>query len=234
MLYAIFEFGKTLAIGVLLNDYARRIYPSKYREIGIEIVFNVIHTLSCCQVACKNGIQYMRERNPEIMNYIEELFKRNPKQKDIEFVKDNNVIYANSKNYFLHSTDVFEIPECDFLLYTDVTTNYIKIIGPVDEKMDLTNSEIYKYDVSNKKFIMVELIVSDKVYKIELASKTYNFYVKGNILDKKFFLYFLRNIHPEKVVTCDEQMNHITIKVIDDNVDIKHYDLDTEHIVINE
>jgi hypothetical protein len=42
MLYELFEFGKTIALGVLLNEYLKNNFPSKYREIGIEIIFKIL------------------------------------------------------------------------------------------------------------------------------------------------------------------------------------------------
>jgi predicted nucleotidyltransferase len=70
--------------------------------------------------------------------------------------------------------------------------------------------------------MLLEFIVGEKSYKIDLSTNKHNFYVSKNILDKKFFLYYLRYIHPEEIILDEDdlQLDEITIKLIDHNVNI--------------
>jgi hypothetical protein len=71
--------------------------------------------------------------------------------------------------------------------------------------------------------MLIEFKINDNIYLIDLSNNNYNFYIKDNIFDKQFFLYYLRYFHPEKV-NIDQtsfQINEITLKIIDNNVDIK-------------
>jgi len=220
MLYYIFEFGKTLSICVLLNDYFRRVYTSRYREIGFEILFNVIYVYSFCEMQIKNGIQFIENRHPGIIQFVQQLFKSKPKTIEIEFVKDNKIVYVCSKQQYLNSKEVVDIPDYDFVLYSDtsVTPPNIKIINN-------STSDRLLIKPSSIRFMLVEFVVGKKTYKIDLATTKYNFYVKDNILDKKFFLYYLCNIEPDGVVFEDLNLDDVTIKLIDNNVNIhKIYD----------
>jgi hypothetical protein len=228
MIHLVFEFGKTLALGILLNDYFRRNYPSKYREIGIEIVFNIIYFYSYCEMHIKNGVQYIENKNQESVKFIRELFRSKKKVLDIEFVKDNKILLKNSKEKYLSSEEVEIIPDYDFVLYSDISENMhnIKILQK-NCKLSLLNAETYDYELSTIKFILLEFIIGEKCYKIDLATNKYNFYVKDNILDKNFFLYYLRYIHTEQVIFEDDniELDEIIIKIIDDNVNIKKISL---------
>jgi len=231
MMYSLFEFGKTLVLGFLFNDYLKRNYPSKYKEIGVDIIYNTIYLYSYCEMQLKNGIKYIENNNPEAVKNIRKMFKAIPKALDIEFVKDNQIINKHSKQQYLNSEGVLVIPEYDFILYSDTnkTPYNIKIMDPYS-KWFLLNTETYYYEVSTIRFMLLELIVGENTYKIDLATNKYNFYVKDNILDKNFFLYYLRHIHPDAVTFEDDdiEIDEITIKIIDHNVDIKKISLTEE------
>jgi len=225
MLYALFELGKTLALGFLVNDYFRKNYPNKHREIGLEIIFNILYTYSYCQVLCKNGVKYITDNNPKLAKIIQELIKNKAKQPKVEFIKDNKVICENSKDFYLTTKEVSIIPDYDFILYTDTSTypSNIKIIHKNAKEFSIINEETYNYEVSTIRFMLIELIVGDKNYKIDLATDKYNFYVKGNILDKKFFLYYLHYIHLDTIIFEEENIDNINfvLKILDHNIDNK-------------
>ena len=120
MLYKLFEFGKTIALGILLNDYFRRNYPEIYRVIGIDIIFNTIYVYSYCEMQLKNGLQYIENNYPDLVKYIKNVCKTAPKILDIEFIKDNQIVSRQSKQQYLNNKGVAVIPEYDFILYSDM------------------------------------------------------------------------------------------------------------------
>jgi hypothetical protein len=176
----------------------------------------------------KNGVQYLENNHPDIVKFIKKIYKAAPNTLDIKFIKDNQIISTNTKQQYLDNKGVALIPEYDFILYSDTSekTCNIKIIRP-NPKYCLLNESTYDYELSTIRFILVEFIVGEKSYKIDLATNKHNFYVKDNILDKNFFLYYLRYIHPEAIIfeEDDIQLDEITIKLIDHNVDIKKISL---------
>ena len=190
MISFFFEFAKTFAIFFLLNDYFRRYYPNQHRNFCIDIAYYLMYAYSYCEYTINKFIKYIKEKTP-IFKIINEFIKRNTKVLDIDFVQDNNLICSKSKKYYLSNNMVEILPKYDFIIYTD-TSNFpfnIKIIHYDDSIILHQNNEIYKYQKTNYKFMMVEFIVGDKSYNINLETQKYNFYIKDNILDKKFFLY---------------------------------------------
>lgn len=213
----LFELGKTAAIGFLLNDYFRRYYPSEHTKAVIDVAFNVIYVYSHCQIYMNNALSYISIKTPFLANYLKEIFTFNTEKiSTIHFVKNNSVVLVKTT---LNELD-FEQPEHDFIVYTDGKSkpNNMKIIRNAD-----IHSNNFNYEKSKIKFMMIEFKMDDKTYVIDLANNSYNFYIKDNIFDKQFFLYYLRYFHTDKV-NVDEtflQMDEVTLKIIDHNVDIK-------------
>ena len=150
---------------------------------------------------------------------------------NIQFMKFRDIIY-------------------DFLIYNDRSTlpNNIKIIKNLpnnkeDFKKLLENRETYEYEKSNIKFILTEIIFEGKPYKLDLSTKNVNFYIKDNIFNYSFFLYYLRYYHEEYNTLLLNIFNsmgnsgvpiEITLKLIDQNVNSFYMDLnnDTDYLVI--
>jgi hypothetical protein len=209
----LFELGKTAAIGFLLNDYFKRNYQTEYNNFCIDIAFNIIYMYSYCEILYNNVTKYI----PNISHFLEDTFKLTiQKISTINFVKNNSVILVKSN---LNELD-FKIPEYDFIVYIDGASkpNNMKII----HNIDILNENL-NYEKSKIKFIMLELKINDDFYLIDLSNNIYNFYIKDNIFDKQFFLYYLRYFHPDKL-NIDEPslIDEITLKIIDHNVDIKY------------
>ena len=90
------------------------------------------------------------------------------------------------------------------------------------------------YDISTIKFMLLEVNLNDKTYKITLKSDTYNYYIVDNILDKRFFIYYLKN-HNTDTITNEEMesiKDKINIKLIDNNVNVRELEITDEKIIV--
>jgi len=236
MLYAFFEFFKSAAILFLLNDYFNRNFPQVYNKTVFKTVMYLITTYSRLQIMGNQITHYISVTNPCTANaiqyinnaiqYININIKPNLKKVNLEFIKDNKVFSLNLKN-FLNENNTF-VPEYDFVLYTDdsVSPNNIQIIhNNINGKnINLLKKETYTYDTCDIRFILLEVLYGNDTYKIELSSDTYNFYIKDNILDKKFFLYYLRHVYDEPVSIDSSSPVTMILKIIDHNVNINKVD----------
>jgi len=74
-----------------------------------------------------------------------------------------------------------------------------------------------KYELSNIKFLSIELNYNDNKYLINLKDNKNNYYVVNNCFDKTFFKYYAKNILK---LNIDEYKFDYTITIIDDNVKI--------------
>jgi hypothetical protein len=229
MLSLLFGYLKTAALFFLLNDYFKRNYPYDYEMVYIQVTYNIINMYSRCQLICKNGIQYIREKYPDLVTFIEKFNKNDDSNNtnNLQFIKNSSIIKLRSKNEYLNNDEII-VTDCDFVIYFDYKQNSrnIKIITDVNL---LDKKETYQYEVTDYKFLLVELIFNTQIYKITLSTDSYNFYVVDNILDEKFFLYYLRYYLPDRK-NGDFENPEMFVKIIDHNVNSKMIELKTEYI----
>jgi len=245
MFQALFELGKTCALGFLLNEYVKRQYPDDYENFVITTSYKFFYFYSQAEIFIKKTTKYITEKYPTLILVIDDLKKfarRNQKNhSDIEFIKNSRVVKKVIKNQYLSLSDFANLDDYDFLIYKDRSTlpNNIKIIRNLpnnkeDLKSLLENRETYEYEKSNIKFILAEIIYQGKTYKLDLSNNKVNFYVKDNIFNYSFFLYYLRYYHEESDILNNIVPVEITLKLIDQNVNSFYMDLnkDTDYLVI--
>jgi hypothetical protein len=218
-IYNIFNVIKTSLIWVLLDDYLQRNYKIEYDNFKIQISFQFVYYFSKIQLFCikmKNKLSIIINNNDNLKNILDTINNKskidNNKIEIIQFKNGNLHIkkYTNeNQGYFdddNNSLYIFSVNENNF-------TNYIISRGQKIPE---------KHEVSNTKFIMVELQLNDSKFKIDLHTETQNYYNVENILDKDFFLYYMFiNLHNYKEITYDDVLDSIEngiVKIIDENV----------------
>jgi len=113
------------------------------------------------------------------------------------------------------------IEKCDFVLYSDSTNNIItnKIIQTIEQITEPTT-----YEISNEKFIMVEITIEDKTIPLKFSNEYVNYYIVGNSFDNKFMFFFLTQHYSEFYKNKELLINKYKLKIIDSNVEIKELD----------
>ena len=150
-------------------------------------------------------------------------------------------MYAKPKYKFLTNAYYKNIPraavECeyvkDFVVYSDFINNYSPIVKII-KQIPLLKGEKLKYELSNEKFIMVELTVKDVTISIKFSTDEYNYFVVGNIFNHQFIKYFLNKHYGDFLgkhnIMLDE-INKYGLKIMDSNVMIQEFD-EKQNIVI--
>jgi hypothetical protein len=181
-------------------------------------------------------IQYY-DKNCNLMFFIEHLNKKEKNFNELEYIKNNKIVKIDKKETvldisfdFIIYTDYSKINNKYFnfnnnLYYTSLNNCFNKII--YYKNPDNYN---YNYEISQFKFILLELLINKYLYKIELKTDDYNFYIVNNVLDKNFFMYYLVNF-----LKYNEEKNDeiLLLKIIDQNVKIFEIDLEKQFISIN-
>lgn len=202
-----------------------------YNVFFLNVAFKVVQIYSELQIILKKVTQ----KYP--INCFFQFFKndtnKNKKLNLIDSVKGSEIMYRDSKDVFLNTTldtimDLNFRNKSDFFVYKDMDSTPINIKIIKDFKR-LFIEETYNYKLSDMKFILVELIVKEKKYKIDLLTKTQNFYIIDNILDKNFFLYYLKNIHKDKIDLIE---NEFKVKIIDHNVNVVEINFQDKNSII--
>ena len=143
-------------------------------------------------------------------------------------------IYAKPKYKFL--TDAYyknhtpRAIECeymkDFVVYSDVLNNSSPVIKII-KQIRIPLGEKLKYELSNEKFIMVELTVKDVTISVKFSTDEYNYFVVGNIFNNQFIKYFLNKHYGDflkKHNIPPDEMTKYCLKVMDSNVTLQEFD----------
>jgi hypothetical protein len=121
----------------------------------------------------------------------------------------------------------------DFVVYSDVLNNSSPV-AKIIKQIPLLKGEKLKYEVSNEKFIMVELAVKDITISIKFSTNEYNYFVVGNIFNHQFIKYFLNKHHGDFLgkhnITLNE-INKYSLKIMDSNVMSQEFN-EKQNIVI--
>ena len=214
----LFSIFRTGALLILLNDYLKREYPAKYDNLLIEIPLQLIYVYSKCQIIYEKLHLQLSEfiaANP----HISEIYNKH-RVSEIEYIVDGKIVatYKTTQTLPENGGD-------GLLIYSDYKTKCVpkkilpkEIIG-------------FEYKISNVQFMLVELIINDQPYKINLKTEAFTYYIVDNIFDRKFFCYYLLNYN-SLVTTADDCY---TVKIIDHNVVMKEFEItNSNYIVIKE
>ena len=205
MIDLITNFFRTVLLILLLCDYLERTYPKKCEEIFVTVSYNLIYVYSKAQIFYMNIVKTVNkkiEETPKLLklkNDLDLLLKqKNGQVTMIECIK--NGVLCND----------FTETECDFTLYSRLDDSKSclnkKIVYDLDESIDV-------YEVSELKFLLIELKIGTETYKIDLKTDAYNFYIVGNKFTKQFFQYYLTEI-----LKMNEIADDFSVHIIDHNV----------------
>lgn len=226
------SFFKISFFSVLLNDYFKRNYPEKYNYILVTISYKLIYFYTRGQLfynKCSLYIKQVIDSNPQLKSIINEIYKREIPRNQILQFKDG-IIYLkyytnNTHDYFEYNTD-----NCIYI-YMD---NTHKPANHVTFKCPPFSDE---YQLSNIKFMMVEIKLGGNSYKIDLKTDEFNYYIVNNILDKNFFRYYItnHNFNPDnKLIDFinNKGIEPLVVKIIDQNVSVKEFEINDDKYII--
>lgn len=220
----------------LLNNYIKYNYPEKHAEFLIALSFNTIYMVSVVQIKFKKIHEYLYKTYPRLKSYLDEYSRSKFENiNNIEFVLDGKVFYSTNRvNIVNHIVD---IDKKDFIIYSDYVTSTSNNDNCINKKIMITNEistdKEFIYEVSDIKFILCELVVGEKTYKINLKSdiENYNYYLVDNIINKKFIIYYLIEFYNEDFNLSTDKF---ILKMIDHNVNVCEIDItdDSNYIQI--
>ena len=229
MLTLLLNIIKTGIFGILLNDYLQRNFPDKYNNVCISLSYELIHLYSKGQLLYKKTIIHLNS-NPKIKELLDRIYKKSIKKNEICQIKDDYTCLV--KHYTDITETYFEYDKNSIYLYSDNenTTDENICVNKV-----ILNSQPFsnKYEISNIKFLLVEVIIKDNKYKINLKTDEFNYYIVDNVLDIKFFKYYLHNYNIHKFTDEErKEINSIKIKIIDQNVTLKEIEITEDKFII--
>jgi len=230
MIGFLINFFKTSVLCVLFNDFLKRNYPDKYNEIIITTSYELIQFYSKSQILYNKfviKVNSIIESNPQLKKIINDIYKKEIQQNQVYQINDD-VIHI--KSYKDDIDTYFEPDNNSIYLFSD---NEKAIENKCINRVILhSQSFSTNYEVSNIQFMLIEVKINDETYKINLKTDTFNYYIVDNILDLKFFKYFLHNYN-----ICNlsaekrKELDKIYIKIIDQNVNVKEFEISDDKFI---
>jgi len=222
----IFVFILNLYINTIREDEPERYQQikKKCREIINNLIYNLIYTYSKCQIvyakvysfiilkANENGLLIRSVRNEICQITYSKISVQN-------FTDDKDI-------YFEHTDD-------SLYIFSDYkNANGKKSVNKIISHTQQFNTN---YETSNIKFILIEVKVNDNIFKVDLKTDDYNYYVVGNILDNKFFIYYLHcynlcNLSKDEA----DKLDKLNVKLIDHNVNIHNLEITDRNYILLE
>jgi len=235
MIYFLTKLLKAFIFLKLLNNYLKHEYPEHYNDYLMSLSFNAVYIISIIQIQANKIHKYMYKTHPRLKSYLDEYsISKNKNIDNVEFILDGKVIYLTDKEKIVNH--IIHIVKEDFVIYSNYNSKNVcidkKII--VKESNNLNSNCLdndFIYEVSDIKFILCEVYVGDKVYKVTLKSdiEKYNYYLVDNIINKKFMIYYLIKFYNEDF---SESTDKFILKLVDHNINSFEIDItDTSNYI---
>lgn len=184
------------AFGILLNNFFEEKFPNEFKTFknflintSVNISYNIIYCYSKLQIffiKAKNKLNLFIESNPTLLKIRNDFNNSNEPEKNID--------YCNGY---------------DFYIYNHIDNNII------NKQIFYKDSNQPMNELSEIKFLLIEFKIGENVYKIDLKTDKFNYYLLGNNFTKDFFIFYIKT-HLNK--THESNNNNCSIKFIDHNV----------------
>jgi hypothetical protein len=223
MLATLSTIIRFMTLTVLLEDYLRRNHLQKYESFLFFASYNLFNLYSKGQILFNNVFAKFKsfiESNPKLKKLYDDICKSKKTFHEIEHIKNGEQIclYNKDNNDF---TDKFNECDAEFLIFSDyskINENYC-----INKKIIINKPISFDYGLTDFKFLLVEFIIGENVYKINLKDEkyNYNYYIIDNVFDINFFTYYLTHHYHE---ICSKEDYDITkydncvVKIVDHNV----------------
>jgi hypothetical protein len=168
------------------------------------------------------------DSNPQFKKIANDIYKKEIQQNEIYQIKNNSI---NIKKYINNEETYFEPDVNSIYLFAD---NEKAVENKCVNRVILHSQPFStNYEVSNIQFMLVEVKINGEAYKINLKTDTFNYYIVDNILDLKFFKYYLYNYQVCNLTTEErDSIDKIVVKIIDHNVNMRELEISDDKFII--
>jgi len=240
-LFPIVKFG---TVTFLLHTYLNTYHYDNYNSVLIISTYESIYVLSNIQILCRklyNRLdtlyKYILITNPSIAKY---LIKDNNTKSHVEFVCDGCANYITStadiikdnvnigaRDYDGYANYVTSKPDGKYnfnAFARDVPFDFI-LYSDYDSKTKITNKVIledfkneFTYNKSNVTFILSEMIIEDKIIKVDFKTDEYNYFIENNKFTHAFLVYFIKTHYYNEIKEYENKLDNMTLKILDSDV----------------
>lgn len=233
----------TFILGFFFSQFLESNYPDKYLEIKThttrisvslltKIAFNILYVVSSFQI---KYIKYFKPTLVHICTSVRTFL-------ELQQIINGRTNYL-PKLYFIKNGNKFH----DMILSSKNSENFIKvddinydliILDDYDNNKNRHNYICYtnaptnfSYDESNISFMSIEFNHNKYINQFVLKDDARNYYIVGNIIDKKFVKYYIETYLSNEINEIDFENFKYTLSILDNEVNQIKID-ETQSILI--
>jgi hypothetical protein len=181
------------------------------KQAILNSMYSVVYAMSYVQIKVTKLIKIIKEH--DLVRGFIEMSDSNCNNK-IETVRDGYVNFVTTSK--CANKQCFGLPY-DFLIISYINHSPSKIYKKLLKEFDETQEK--HFEVSNVKFILIEVIIGDRSFKLDLTSDTFNYYVVNNIIDNLVVTYLMRTQYCYEMKSNRNDVFTYKLRIIDNNVD---------------
>jgi len=172
---------------------------------AIKLIYNVIYFYSACQIKCA-----------QVHAHLLPYFKNNTSNTNDKLTIEYFDISANK---FI-DTDLATIDEIQnkLIIISNTRIQHRDKLLTVDKRIVSDIEVIEEPDVSEITFIALYLNYNDMRYNINLKTNDFNYYVVGNIIDKRFVQYYINTVLNLSFSYLETKMATYQLELMDHDV----------------
>ena len=219
-----------------LNSF-KDVCKQNAKTFCLKTTYNLFYVYSVCEINCTKVYNYILPCIKSIQNEV--VLKPESMNTRIE-VYDHIGLQVLQKDVSKRFEDMIicELEYVDdFSYYTMIVTDLFQMN---DLNKNIQNKKIinnldkceFKFEISDITFIALYLNYNDVRYNINLKTDKLNFYVVGNVINKSFIQYYIKNIlHDNILINTDETPFLYKLELMDDKVNMLEMN-ENQYIII--
>ena len=228
-----------LLVSVLGYEYIRTHYPVEYQTFICNAFYYTISVVSWFQIK-KNQVVFFLETNPYYLAFhesVEDFLKLMNGDVDSDDEMEEQPLSTSTWNFIKNGNIILSLKDADMMEYeTEIEYDFImnkrengmkvlyydaSMIANANANAN-ANAELLQVELSNVKFMIVELHLADEIHDVSFSTSNYNYMVANNRIGKEFLLFFVKNhIQTEKTIAEIEsifKMDDFSLKIMDQDV----------------
>ena len=228
-------------------DSYRDILKQNTKTFCLKTIYNLFYVYSVCEINCAKVYNYILpciksiQINTHFFLEKHNIISQNEVISNTESMNTRIEVYNHIGLQVLQkdvSKKFKDMIICD-LEYVDDFSYYTMIVTDLNKK-NIQNKKIinnldnyeFKFETSDITFIALYLNYNDVRYNINLKTDEFNFYVVGNIINKSFIQYYIKNIlHDNILINTDETPFLYKLELMDHEVNVLELN-ETQSIII--
>ncbi|MCJ7801833.1 MAG: hypothetical protein MUP82_05695 [Candidatus Marinimicrobia bacterium] len=243
---ALFTLFKTSVVIFIANDVFKRTYPAKHESAIINVSYSMIYLFSKCQIifnrSCSKLAAFMNKHphTKKILDYVcsktavrNQIYTINHLGETIATrtldIGQSDTVQPDTVQSDTVQPDTVQPDTC---IYIFADNEQMNKTGCVNKVILRTSPFVVKYEVSDIKFMLVEIKINDGFYKLNFKTDSYNYYVVNNRLDRQFFIYFLKKYQIYDFANDNiEEFASFHVKIIDQNVNVREFEITQSNFI---